>query len=103
MEDIARKSFYVSARHSPLCHRIVLLTTFATLQHCHRPYLLSQKEKSNQLPKIIRPATQSVNGSGRRDVHFFYIGLLLILYTIRTSLPETRWMWRFKRLMKGQL
>ena len=49
VEDIARKSVYVS-RYSPLCRWIVLLTTFAVLQHCHPAVSPLSKGKGQSTP-----------------------------------------------------
>ena len=48
------------SRHSSLCRRIVLLTTFSMLQHCSPAVSPLSKGKGNQLPipKIIRPVSQ---------------------------------------------
>ena len=61
VEDIARKSVYVSRHYYPLVSFLVLpvlLTHSFYLSIVTRPYLISQKEKGNQLPMIIRPVSQ---------------------------------------------
>ena len=57
VEDIARKSAYVS-RHSSPYRPPLVLTGLPCFSIVTRPYVVSQKEKGNQLPMIIRPVSQ---------------------------------------------
>lgn len=52
--DVGRKSVYVYHHSSPLSLARII-DRYILFSIVTRPYLISQKEKGNQLPMIIRP------------------------------------------------